>query len=202
MLTNSQLKTYQFLKAYMHAHEIAPTIAEIANGLGLKAVSAIHRNIQAIAKEGLIHLVPNRQRNIVLVDACNDEEDMNTLPLVGRIAAGQPIEAMSQTEPVDIRQLFQGPNRYLLEVKGDSMIGDNICDGDLVVCQRSDTARDGQIAVVLVERSEATLKRVIRQPKKQSVLLVPSNPLMQAMEYPADSIRVQGLYIGLLRVAH
>ena len=202
MLTNSQLITYQFIKGYILQHGIAPTIAEIANGLGLKAVSAIHRNIQAIAKEGHIRLATNRQRNIVLVDACNDEDEASTLPLVGRIAAGQPIEAMSQAEQVDIRQLFQGPNNYLLEVRGDSMIGDNICDGDLVVCQRSDTACDGQIAVVLVERSEATLKRVICQPKKQSVLLVPSNPLMPAMEYPADSVRVQGLYIGLLRVLH
>lgn len=199
MLSKGQQRTYEFIKSFIEVNNFAPTIAEIAKGLGLKAVSAVHRNVQAIAREGFITVIPNRQRNIVLNDNEWDEGG-STLPLVGRIAAGHPIEAINQPEPVDLRQLFLGPNRYLLEVKGDSMIGDNICDGDLVVCERRDTARDGQIVVALINNEEATLKRIIREPAKNKILLIPSNPLMKAMEFPANSVQIQGLYIGLLRV--
>jgi repressor LexA len=197
-LTESQQTTFEYIKRYIHDKGIAPTTAEITLGLGLKSRSAIHRNLQAISEAGLIKLVPNRKRNIRLLEEDHIQE--NLLPLIGKIAAGQPIEAIKHPEPIDVNNIIAGRERYLLEVKGDSMIGDNICDGDYVVCQYASTVRNGQIAVCLVNNEEATLKRVIISKEAGTITLIPSNPNMAPMEYAADQVQVQGIYLGLLRL--
>jgi repressor LexA len=197
MLTESQHKTYDFIKRFIDEHEYAPTIAEIAQGLGVSSRSYIHRNVHAISKEKLIYLVPNKQRNIRL----SDDKDQNHLPLVGRIAAGQPIEAIEEQNNISFSELFIGHNRYILEVTGDSMIGDNICDGDLVVCEQADTARNGQIVVALVDNQEATLKRLYRDTDKNTIRLQPSNPKFSEMVYEPERVSVQGIYLGLVRLA-
>lgn len=198
MLTESQHKTFNFIKSFIDKHDYAPTIAEIAQGLGVKSRSYTHRNVQAIANEGLIYIVSNKQRNIRLA---GDEEARGSLPLVGRIAAGQPIEAIEDRNTVNFSELFIGHNRYILEVTGDSMIGDNICDGDLVVCERADTARNGEIVVALVDNEEATLKRLYRDNDQNLIRLQPSNPEFSEMMYNADRVSIQGVYLGLVRLA-
>lgn len=124
----------------------------------------------------------------------------HSLLLLGRIAAGQPIEALAAPEIINITQSLLGPDRYLLEVKGYSMIGDNICDGDLVVCQQCDTVAEGAIAVVLVDNELATLKRVHYEQQRGIITLIPSNPALLPVEYKAERITIQGLYLGLLRM--
>ncbi|MBX9706121.1 MAG: transcriptional repressor LexA [Gammaproteobacteria bacterium] len=198
VLTESQLHTYEYIKQFIRKEGIAPTTAEITSGLGLKSRSAIHRNLQAISEAGLIKLIPNRKRNIRLL--ADGEAENELLPLVGRIAAGRPIEALEYPEPVDVNNIIAGVERYILEVKGDSMIGDNICDGDYVICEHAATVRNGQIAVCLVNNEEATLKRVIVDKENGTVTLIPSNSSMQPMEYPADQVQVRGVYLGLLRL--
>ena len=103
---------------------------------------------------------------------------------------------------VNITNLLVGADRYLLEVKGYSMIGDNICDGDLVVCQQCDTVAEGAIAVVLIDDESATLKRVHYDEPRGTITLIPSNPALLPMEYKAERITIQGLYLGLLRLGH
>lgn len=196
-LTESQQTTYEYIKQFIRKQGIAPTTAEITSGLGLKSRSAIHRNLQAISDAGLIQLVPNRKRNIRLVE---DNDEHYCLPLVGRIAAGTPIEALSNPEFIDVNNIISGRERYLLEVKGDSMIGDNICDGDYVVCERTAYIRNGQIAVCLINNEEATLKRIFLDREKEIVTLIPSNPNMKPMEYPLERVQIQGIYLGLLRL--
>tara|TARA_R110000868_G_scaffold8205_3_gene42473 strand:+ start:67866 stop:68504 length:639 start_codon:yes stop_codon:yes gene_type:complete len=199
-LTESQYQTYDFIKHFIKDEGYAPTTAEITKGLGLKSRSAVHRNLQAISTEGLISLLPNRRRNIRLNETFEDE----LLPLVGRIAAGQPIETIAQREQehVNVNDILSGQDRYMLEVKGDSMLGDNICDGDLVVCQRTHDAKRGQIAVVIVNRDEATLKRVMRDTENGKVILIPSNPSHAPQEYDAANVEIQGVYLGLLRLGN
>lgn len=197
-LTESQQTTFEYIKRYIREKGIAPTTAEITSGLGLRSRSAIHRNLQAISEAGLIKLVPNRKRNIRLLE--DDAQDDLLLPLIGKIAAGQPIEAIEYPEPVDVNNIISGQERYLLEVKGDSMIGDNICDGDYVVCEYASTVRNGQIAVCLINNEEATLKRVVTNREEGTVTLIPSNPNMEPMEYAADQVKIQGVYLGLLRL--
>lgn len=194
MLTASQYKTFQFIEGFIQDHGYAPTIAEIALGLGLKSRSAIHRNLQAIATEGLINLTPQRKRNIELVNTCN-----TSLPIIGCIAAGSPIEAIHDRRSLDITYELFGPERYLLEVKGDSMIGDNICEGDLVLCERRSHVRDGDIIVALIDHQEATLKRFYRN-KDETVSLCPSNPRLSPMVYHCERVEVQGVYLGLIRL--
>ena len=142
-----------------------------------------------------INLLPNRRRNIELLA----EEEVG-LPLVGRIAAGQPIEAISQPEYFNFSEQFQGSDRYLLEVKGDSMIGDNICDGDFVICESSNIAKEGEIAVALVDDESATLKRIHHNKKENIIALIPSNPTLLPQEYDASRVKIQGIYLGLVRM--
>ncbi len=198
-LTESQFATYEYIRGFINRQGYSPTTAEITEGLGLRSRSAVHRNLQAISRTGLIELLPNRRRNIRLTQQASNDA---LLPLVGKIAAGQPIEAVEQEERVDINSLLAGKDRYLLEVKGDSMIGDNICDGDYVVCEKSQLVRNGQIAVVLVKNREATLKRVIFDKERDSVTLLPSNPNLQPMELSSHDVKIQGIYLGLLRLGN
>lgn len=199
MLTLSQRKTYAFIQKFFGENDYAPTAAEIAQGIGIKSRGVVHRYLKALASEGLIRLLPKRHRNIQLVASslmCADQ-----LPLMGVIAAGQPIEAIEQHEAVDVASIFLGPNRYALKVQGDSMIDEGIFDGDIVVCERSTTARDGQIVVALVDHDQATLKRLYHNTDK-TVTLVPSSPRHKPMVYDEAQVAVQGIYIGLLRFIH
>ncbi len=198
MLTLGQKRILDFIQEYVGKFDHSPSISEITLGLGLKSRSAVHRSVQAIAEQGYIRLIPNKRRNIEMLEG--QELDEFNLPLVGKIAAGQPIEAIENHETVNLNSLFIGKNRYLLQVSGDSMIGDNICDGDFIVCEQCETARDGTIVVALIDHQEATLKRIFRNPNG-TVTLMPSNPTLSPMVYPADRVSIQGMLIGLFRVS-
>lgn len=192
MLTRSQKKIYEFICQFMQVHSYAPTIAEIAQGLGLRARSAIHRNLQGLKEAGVLRLVSGKRRNIELV-----EQRQGCLPLLGRIAAGEPIEAISQEQWLNIAERFLGRNRFLLQVKGESMIEDNICDGDIIVCAKSNTAQNGQIVVALIDNNYATLKRFFWRENK--VILEPANRRMAVQIYEPHLVTIQGIYVGLLR---
>ena len=197
MLSQTQYKTWEAIKVYIQQHGFAPTVSEILSALKIKSRSLIQRNLKVLEQEGLIRLIANRQRNIELI-----APEQRGLPLLGRIAAGQPIEAITDDEIIDIPNLILGDDRYLLEVKGDSMMGDNICDGDLVICQHSDTATNDDIAVVLVDGELATLKRLYHDKDNGTIALIPSNPALIPEEYAAERITVQGIYLGLLRLGN
>jgi len=204
MLTVRQKQTYQFIRQYILKHDIAPTEAEIAIGIGIKSRGVVHRYVKALATAGYLRIIPNRRRNIALID--NYEGDGgsgilsgNSLPIVGRIAAGKPIEALETDEVLNVAESLLGPNRYILEVKGDSMIGDGIHDGDYIICEKAETACDGTIVVALIDSEEATLKRLIRN-NDNTIHLVASNPRITPMAYSPDRVKVQGIYLGLLRL--
>lgn len=195
MLTAKQQQTYQFIKEYFLRYNIAPTEAEIALGIGITSRGVVHRYVTALKNLGLIEITANRRRNIKLVEDCANEF---RLPVIGEIAAGHPIEAIEQHHAINLADKILGPNRFLLLVKGDSMIGDNICDGDYVLCEKREEAKRHEIAVVLVHGSDATLKRVHNN-NDGTVTLIPSNPTLKEKNYPANAIQIQGIYLGLLR---
>ena len=195
MLTLSQQKTLKFVQTFFAKHHYAPTAAEIAEGIGIKSRGVVHRYLKALVNQGYIRLLPKRHRNIQLI--LNDTS--TSIPLVGSIAAGRPIEAIEQHEAVDVASVFLGANRYALRVKGDSMIDEGIFDGDIVVCERRESAEEGQIVVALVDQEEATLKRLYHG-RDNTITLKPANPSHQPMTYPAERVAVQGIYIGLLRI--
>lgn len=201
MLTQRQQDALAFIRRYIREHGHGPTLTEVAHGLGMRSVGSVHRYVQAIADAGYIRLHAGRHRGIELLDdACGEYGD-DQLPLVGKIAAGQPIEALENPEAVNLGQLFVGPNRYLLRVEGDSMVEAGILDGDLVVIESSDSARDGDIVVALIDDQEATLKRFKRHANGM-VSLIPENTAMSALTYPAERVRIQGVLKGQLRTYH
>jgi repressor LexA len=201
MLTESQHKAYQAIQQYFLRFGRSPTVAELTKSLGLHSRGVVYRALKALAAERLIELLPGQRRNIRLSEEGLRQENLGLgcLPLLGRIAAGKPIEAISEQAYLNVSEVLLGPKRYLLEVKGESMIGDNICDGDLIICEHRQMARNGEIVVALVRQSEVTLKR-IHFNRGGTVTLFPSNPAMQSMTYPAHEVVIQGVYLGLIRV--
>lgn len=168
-------------------------MAEIAEGIGIHSRGVIHRYVAALANAGLLQLIPGRHRNIRLLS-----NPVYALPLKGRIAAGSPIEAITDNETLDIVHIFLGPNRYALKVKGDSMKDEGIFDGDVVVCEQCENPPDGKIAVALIDNQEVTLKRV-KYNTDNTVTLTPANKLLSPVTYPQERVSFQGIYVGLLR---
>lgn len=196
MLTKQQYQTYQFIRNYILEFQQAPTEREIAVAIGIRSRGVVHRYVHSLVDKGLLKIIPDKRRNIVLAHSINQ----SSLPMLGKIAAGTPIEAISEHQTFNYFDRFIGPNRFLLRVKGDSMLGDHICDGDLVVCEQRDAILPNDIVVVLIDQQETTLKR-IQTRDDDSIALIPSNPQSQIRVYPSDRITLQGVMVGLLRLA-
>lgn len=198
-ITPLQQKTYAFIKDFLAEHDYAPSLAEIASGIGIspKSVSLISRHIHALVAAGMLQLDRKGYRNISLVE----NTQSGGLPLLGRIAAGLPIEALEDKQVIHLEHMFTGDERFALAVKGNSMVDEGILDGDLVICRQTTQAREGDIVVALIDNQEATLKRIsFKVPER--VTLIPANPEFKPKAYLPQRVQVQGIYIGLLRVAN
>ncbi|MFW6161706.1 MAG: transcriptional repressor LexA [Planctomycetota bacterium] len=195
-LTPRQVEALGWIRDFVADHGYAPTLAEMAEGLGV-AKPTVQQYLQALEAKGAVARERYAHRSIEVLDEPK-EGACTELPLLGRIAAGQPIEAVEVPDTVDVGQaLGLGGDRELfcLEVKGDSTIEDGILDGDCVVVERRDTAEDGQTVVALLPDGTATLKRLYRE--RGRVRLQPANPAVEPI-YAAD-VRVQGIVRGVLR---
>ncbi len=195
MLSDRQQDTYHFIRHYIARHGRAPLLSEIAEGLGIRSKGVIHRYVQALADAGLIALQPGRHRGITLTD---EQAAEPVLPLLGRIAAGQPIEAIPGQDEVNLAEFFMGPDRFLLKVQGDSMVEAGILDGDMVVIERCEQADDGDVVVALIDDEEATLKR-LQDNRDGTVTLYPANSTFSPMRFAAERVAIQGRVIGQLR---
>ena len=196
VLTASQHKALAFIRQHIACEGYAPSLAEIGNALGIRSRGTVHRHVQALSKAGRIELVPGRKRGIRLAQP-NDVDDASSLPLVGRIAAGQPIEAILDQDRLNLADFLLGPDRFALQVVGDSMIEIGILDGDTVIIKRQDNAEDGNIVVALIDNGETTLKR-LRQ-RGDRIELIPANSAYPPLIYPASRVQVQGVLVGQLR---
>ncbi len=225
MLTPRQHELLRFIHGYVTRHGIAPSFEEMRDSLNLRSKSGIHRLISALEERGYIRRLAHRARALELlrpppvsgdVDAAIDEGDnvirgrfgrpsgsevegLQTLPFYGRIAAGTPIEAISDNQgTLDVpRRLLAAGEHYALEVTGDSMIEAGIQDGDLVLIQRCETADNNTIVVALIDEREATLKRLHR--RRETIALEAANPAYETRIFPHDRVRIQGRLVGLLR---
>lgn len=194
MLTKREQDTFDFIANYYAKQRKAPLLTEIAAGLQIQSKGVVHRYVSALEDKGYIVRNP-KTRGIELVD----HPDIDDLPFLGRIAAGKPIEAIEDKQAINFTHLLNGPNRYVLEVKGQSMIDEGIRHGDMVVIEQASTARSNQIVVALIDGQDVTLKR-IQYSKKDSVRLIPANKNMQAKEYSAERVTIQGILVGQVRV--
>src|SRR6202789_3904740 len=198
-LTPRQLDVVVAIRNYRHLHGYAPTMQELADQLGTSKVT-IFEHVGALEKKHVLRRDKHRARSLELVsdERLPDENRSTKLPLLGNIAAGSPIEAVENREELDLEQLFSSRNGvYVLRVRGESMIEDHLCDGDYVVIERRENARNGEQVVALLDSGEATLKRFYREGSK--IRLQPANRSMEPRIVDADRCRVQGVVIGVLR---
>ncbi len=194
-LTRRQQEIYDYLLENQDCFDHPPTHDELCQALGLTSRGSLHKHIQALIQAGLIEPIDRSHRGIRLAP---QEEREEGIPFLGTIAAGRPIEAVPQPEYMQVPEELLGRNPcYVLQVSGDSMIEEGILDGDYVVIEQRDAARNGEIVVALVNNEEATLKRIEQKPGQ--VVLHPANASMEAMSYSPDEVQIQGVLRGLLR---
>jgi repressor LexA len=196
--TPKQLQIMNFIRDYRRRNRTSPTLEEIGQSLGVHRVT-VHQHVTALVKKGAIRKLPQRSRSIEILDPEYLPEP--TIPLLGRIAAGRPIEAVEDAEPMTLKELLPiGPevDSYVLRVVGNSMVEDHITDGDLVLVEKTSTARDGEIVVGIVD-GEATLKRLYRE-ADGAVRLQPANSEMKPIVVrPPAQVEVRGVVRGVLR---
>jgi len=196
MPTDRGREVLDFLRAYIARHGRAPKLREIARHLEIGSRGTVHRYLRALEAEGLIAIEPARARGVRLRRKAAARPFV--LPLLGRIAAGRPIEAVPGADEIDLSEFFVAPNRFVLRVAGDSMVEDGILDGDMVIVEWRETADNGAIVVALIDGQEATLKR-LQKNRDGSVTLRAANSTMPPMRYAADRVRVQGVVVGQFR---
>jgi repressor LexA len=199
-LTPRQLDVVVAIRNYRHLNGYAPTMQELADQLGTSKVT-IFEHIGALERKRVIRRDKHKARSLEIIseERLPDENRATKLPMLGNIAAGSPIEAIENREEIDLEQLFQSRNGvYVLRVRGESMIEDHLCDGDYVVIERRENARNGEQVVALLDTGEATLKRFYREGGGK-VRLQPANRAMEPRVVDADRCRIQGVVIGVLR---
>lgn len=198
-LTPRQLDVVVAIRNYRHIHGYSPTMQELADQLGTSKVT-IFEHVGALEKKRVLRRDKHKARSLEIItdERLPDENRPTKLPLLGNIAAGSPIEAVENREEIDLEALFNSRQGvYVLRVRGDSMIEDHLCDGDYVVIERRDQARNGEQVVALLDTGEATLKRFYKEGNR--IRLQPANSTMEPRVVDADKCRVQGVVIGVLR---
>jgi repressor LexA len=196
MLTEKQYLVYSFIYNYHATYGFSPSINEIASALDINSPALVEGDIKVLANARLIYCDSNEENQITLVSS---QSILEQIQYLGKIAAGKPIDAVSDPLYLDLQAMLFGPNRFMLRVKGDSMIDDHICDGDYIVCEHSETAQNGMIVVALIDGTETTLKR-IKKNNDGSITLLASNASYSPMNFEAHRITIQGVYLGLFRV--
>jgi repressor LexA len=197
-LTDRQLATLDFIRQYIARHGRSPKLVEVADGIGIQSRGVAHRYVQALVDAGLLEHHAGRHRGLRIVEDEVPPASPLELPLAGRIAAGLPIEAIEGHDRINLADFLLGEGRFVLRVKGDSMMDAGILDGDLVVIQSQPTARNGEIAVVILDREEATLKYFFRE-RDGSIRLDPANSSLSPMRYSAERVEIRGIVVAQLR---
>ncbi len=195
-LTRRQREIYDYLHLYIEREGYAPSLEEIGSHFRLSSVATVHKHVQNLVEKGLLRKTWNRSRSIELIPP--QPHGAREIPLLGAVAAGQPIEAISTPDTITVPLEIVGRREcFALRVRGESMIEDHILDGDVVVLESRTTPREGETVVALIDREEATLKRFYQDGGK--IRLVPANAKLAPMVYPAERVDVQGVVVGLLR---
>jgi len=196
-VTRRQREVIDFLEKFVGRNGYSPSFEEIARGMGLKSLATVHKHITNLEKKGLLDRVHNRSRSIDLLPPGSRTRSSLKLPLAGRIAAGEPVEAMESSETISLADVVGNRDVFALEVRGDSMRDEHIISGDYVLVERTRTARNGEIVVALVHGTETTLKRF--HPEGSVVRLQPANVEMDPIIVPAAQVAIQGRVLGVLR---
>jgi repressor LexA len=203
-LTKRQKEVLDYLVSFLNRRGYSPSFEEIAHGLKLTSLATVHKHLSTLEKKGFIRRGYNQSRSIEVTQLPRPvreqvlERHAASLPLMGRIAAGRPLEAIEDRESISLGDFTRGQNTFVLQVKGDSMQEDHILDGDYVVVEQTQVANQGEIVVALVANEETTLKRFYREAAGK-IRLQPANSQMSPIIVPAADVKIQGRVIGVLR---
>ncbi|MBE9515782.1 MAG: repressor LexA [Proteobacteria bacterium] len=195
MITPLEARIMRFLRQYLAENETSPSLRDIGEAVGVSSRGTVNRYIHRLIDKGYLVAGDDSRRSLHLTDPADGEL---TLPLLGRVAAGKPIEAIEDRQQLNLSQLLGGADRFVLEVKGESMINAGILPNDLVILQRSQHAQNGDIVLALIDNNEATLKR-IKFHRSNKIELIPENDDMTSMHYKAEQVQIQGVLAGVVR---
>lgn len=198
-LTKRQKQILDYLDGYLKENGYAPSYEEIAAHFRYASLATVHEHLENLKRKGYIRKAYNESRSLELV-ATEMKASAVELPLLGRVAAGMPIEAIREQETVSVPEDFlgRGGSHYVLRVAGDSMIDEQIRDGDYIVVNSRERAENGEMVVALVDEESATVKKYYREGDGR-VRLQPANPTMGPMFFGPDQVRIQGIVIGVIR---
>jgi repressor LexA len=203
-LTKRQKQVLDFISGFVDDNGYCPSYEEIARGLELASLATVHKHISVLESKGYLKRGFNQSRSLELAPKYLQEQrrtlraSFSEIPLMGRIAAGSPVEAVENRETLSFADFTGSGETFALEVRGDSMIDDHICDGDMILLQKVTEARDGDIVVALVDGREATLKRFYRE-AEDMVRLQPANATLNPIVVPAKDVAIQGRLLAVLR---
>jgi repressor LexA len=198
-LTKRQKEILDFITGFIEERGYAPSFEEIAHSFGYSSLATVHEHLSNLERKGYIRKSYNESRSIEMVPE-DDGIPALELPLLGTVAAGLPIEAIEDQESLAVPQdmVRPGKDNFVLKVEGNSMIDEQIRDGDYIVVSSQPTAADGEVVVALVGGDSATVKRIYRESGNR-VRLQPANPAMDPILVDADDVMVQGVVVGLIR---
>jgi repressor LexA len=196
-LTKRQREILDYLQEFIQQQGYAPSLEEIGHRFNLSSLATVHKHLTNLQEKGFIRRSWNRSRSVELLSARVGQRALE-LPLLGIVAAGLPIEAVTTTETIAVPEDLAGRREtYVLKVKGDSMIDEQIRDGDFVIVEDRKTADNGEMVVALIGGADATLKKFYRENGR--VRLQPANPAMQPMLFDPTQVQVQGVVVGMMR---
>ena len=205
VLTRKQRQVMDFIAGFLQEHGYSPSFQEIARGMGLNSLATVHKHILTLERKGYLRRAYNQSRSLEPgpryqqeVRQAKRDRTLAELPLLGRIAAGRPVESLEQPATISLADFARQKDVFVLQVKGDSMIEEHILDGDYILVEKTSAVAEGEIVVALVGGSESTLKRFYREPGGK-VRLQPANARMKPLVFPAEEVIVQGRVLGVLR---
>lgn len=191
-LTGLEQRIVDYLSACNREGKAVPSLREMGRAVGVNSPGTMGRYVNGLVDKGVLKKTPKRWRSLEVVSQSEG------LPLLGKIAAGKPLEAMPVSQSIDLNVYLGGANRFAIQVEGDSMIEAGILDGDLVIIQQKETAKTSDIVVAFIDNQEATLKR-FKKRAGNKVELIPANRKMKSMIYDAERVSIQGVLVGQLR---
>ena len=198
-LTRRQAEVLAFIREYSVTRGYAPTLEEIGGHFGLASVATVHKHVANLVEKGYLRRGrKNASRDLSVVAAPEVGETLCLVPLLGTVAAGRPIEALPSSEEIPLPESWLGRQRtYALRVQGDSLIEEQIRDGDVIVVEEREVARDGETVIALVDGDSVTVKRYRRA--ASTIYLEPANTTLSPLVLAEERVRIQGVVIGVLR---
>jgi repressor LexA len=198
-LTKIQKEIFDYIENFIKTRGYAPSMEEIAGHFHYDSLATVHKHLTHLQQKRLIRRKKNASRSIELIRVASEQQGWD-VPLLGYVAAGRPIEAIAMNEVISVPpdMVATKGKTYVLQVRGDSMIDEQIRDGDYVIVEDRQNVENGEMVIALIDDEETTLKKFYRERGGQ-IRLQPANPQVKPMTFPADRVKIQGIVIGILR---